>query len=169
MPENLLNIFAEVAISITAFSGIVVVLVGRDDIAWLKTQAVTVKAMLETSLTVVIFSLLALSLGLLSDDPFYGIPLLTGLFGAWHLFILIIALKRRHFIWPGWTIGFVTFGALVLVAAQFILPIMGATKYLWGIYILGLFWLLVMSIMNFCLLLYAWFQTRNEEEISSDN
>ena len=155
MPEALLIGLSQVAVAIAGFSGIAVVLIARDDTEWIKTKAVTIKAMLETSLTVTVFALLPLTLDYFVADVGKGLAYLTSLFGIWSLWIFLLALRRRRFAWSRSSFGPVIIGSGVVILALLAVGLANISEYLWHAYLLGLFWLLITAALNFCLLLYS--------------
>ncbi len=164
MPESLLTGLSQVGVAIAGFSGIAVVLIARDDMDWVRTKAVTIKAMLETSLTVAIFALLPLTLEHIVTDLDIGLARLTTLFGMWMLLIFAMALRRRRFIWSTASIGPVMVGSVAVVLVLLMAGFMNISDYLWHAYLLGLFWLITISALNFSLLLYSRLDTEVGEE-----
>jgi len=164
MPEALLTGLSQVGVAIAGFSGIAVVLVARDDAVWVRTKAFTIKALMETSLTVAVFALLPLTLEYIVVDVNMGLAALTTMFGIWMAWILWLALRRGQFIWSKLSVGPVVVGAVFVTLVLITVGAANISEYLWPAYLLGLFWLLVMAALNFSLLLYSRLDTEIEEE-----
>ncbi len=162
MPEALLTGLSQVGVAIAGFSGIAVVLIARDDIDWLKTKAITIKAMLETSLTVTVFALLPLTLDYIVADVGIGLARLTTVFGVWTAWIFWLAMRRGRWIWNRQSFGPIVVCSMLVILVLLVVGIGNISEYLWEAYLLGLFWLLVMSMMNFSLLLYSRLEADNE-------
>ena len=154
-----------VAVAIAGFSGIAIVLKARDDIAWARLKSSTIKGMLETSLTVSLFALFPLGLGYFAADSNTGLAVLTIVFGLWHAWILYAAMRREHTtaILQPWKSRFVSIVSVGVILAKLIVGIGMFSKYLWAAYLIGLFWLLIMAVVNFCLLLYSTLESGDEK------
>ena len=113
------------------------------------------KGMLETSLTVMMFSLLPLTLEFIVLDFSEGMALLSTIFALWHLFIFVIALRRTNFIWGGAPIVVIKVLSTLVILAQIIVGLRGLSNHLIAAYLLGLFWLLLMSSLTFWVLIYS--------------
>ncbi len=155
MPEALLTGLSQVSVAIAGFSGIAVVLIARDDVVWLKMKAATIKAILETSLTVTVFALLPLTLDYVVVDVSTGLAFLTTLFGAWMAWIFWLAIRRQRWVWSRLSFGPVVVGAVLVILVLLTVGVANISEYLWHAYLLGLFWLLAMAALNFSLLLYS--------------
>lgn len=161
MPEALLTTLSQISLGIAGFSGIAVVLIARGNPEWAAKQLSHIKSMIETSMTVMMFSLLPLTLDFITSDPLTGLAYLTVIFGLWHMLIFTIGAKRSEFF--GNDVAFV---AIVVISVSVMLAklvagvagLFGTSEYLLDAYVLGLFWLLFVSVINFCLLIYSSFE-----------
>ena len=164
MPQDLLIGISGVGAAIAGFAGIAIVLHARDDVGWAALKAATIKALLETSLSASVFALFPLALDYVAPDTNTGLASLTVLFALWHAWILWLALRRDQvtvLLRPGRSpISPVLLGAVGVIVAQLTVGIGMFNDYLWAAYLLGLFWLLIVGVVSFCLLVYSTLEIR---------
>ena len=151
-----------VGVAFAGFSSILVVLKSRDDQEWARLKSSTIKALLETSLTVSIFALFPLALRYLGISINIGLTALLIIFGLWHAYILMLAVRRdqRTAVHAFMGSPIIIFASLIIII-QFIVGFAGHVETKLAIYLAVLFWLLIMGALNFCILLYS---TMNSEK-----
>jgi hypothetical protein len=150
--------FAELAITATGFSGIVAVLPSRRT-GDSNLDAASVWRLLFQALTVVLFSLLPVFLDSLGVSPTRIWRVLNGTFGVWHAVILVwiartvvIPMAKGAGVRAYIQISPLMGGGAAIVVIQILESIGVSDSFGYSIYFAGLSWLLMMSLVNFCLL-----------------
>jgi hypothetical protein len=149
-----LQTIAEVAVALTGFSGVVVVLGTRGGSSWSKEDLVRLRTLVEPSLLALFGSFLPATIQLAGSSGPLTWRLSTGILGMLGLVTLIAFARRSHLI--DTTVGqrvlmvisIIGLGALFLASA-------GVLVLYELIFVLGLIFALIVAAYNFLLLLFS--------------
>jgi hypothetical protein len=164
--HDILRTLAEVATAFAGFTGIVVVLGGRDRREWRSNDTTAVIVLLASSLGVVFFAFIPDLARAAHLEPSQAWRVSTLLFATYHLLVILGSIRSRKLargeprFGPRVMVPVTVPIGLSIILAQFLTGAGVLSSWLFFFYLLGLLWMLAIATIVFAVLLLETLSSR---------